>query len=37
MLILANENLPASAITALRALGHDVLWAKESLRGAPTM
>jgi predicted nuclease of predicted toxin-antitoxin system len=35
VLILANENLPASAIAALRAAGHDVLWAKESLRGEP--
>lgn len=35
MMILANENLPGSAIAALRAAGHDVLWAKESLRGEP--
>jgi predicted nuclease of predicted toxin-antitoxin system len=37
MKILANENLPASFIHALRAKGHDVLSAKESMRSEADM
>lgn len=33
MRILANENVPGPVVRTLRELGHDVLWAKESLRG----
>lgn len=33
MRILANENMPASVLLHLRTAGHDVLSAKESLRG----
>jgi hypothetical protein len=32
---LANENIPRSVIAGLRQRGHDVLSAKESLRGRP--
>jgi predicted nuclease of predicted toxin-antitoxin system len=31
----ANENVPGPVVRALRELGHDVLWAKEDLRGEP--
>lgn len=34
MRILADENFPGPVLRALRAQGHDVLSAKESLRGA---
>ncbi len=34
MKLLANENVPASAIHALRDAGHDVLWARTDLPGA---
>ena len=34
MRLLANENMPFSLIAGLRLRGHDVLWAKESMRGA---
>ena len=34
MKLLANENMPASVVEQLRAFGHDVLAAKESMRGA---
>jgi predicted nuclease of predicted toxin-antitoxin system len=34
MKLLANENIPASAILALRDDGHDVLWARTDLPGA---
>lgn len=34
MRFLANENMPSSVIARLRFAGHDVLFAKESLRGA---
>jgi len=33
MRILANENIPASAINALRKNGHDVVWAATDMRG----
>ena len=31
--LLANENVPGDAILALRAMGHDVEWIRESARG----
>ncbi len=34
MRFLANENVPGPVVRGLRELGHDILWAKESLRGA---
>jgi predicted nuclease of predicted toxin-antitoxin system len=34
MRVLANENVPRSAIEALRARGHDVVWARTDLPGA---
>lgn len=34
MHLLTNENTPASVVALLRAHGHDVLSAKESLRGS---
>lgn len=34
MRLLADENLPKLMVDALRALGHDVLWAREDLAGA---
>lgn len=34
MRILANENVPGPVVAALRAAGHDVLWAKETMPGA---
>lgn len=34
MKFLANENFPRSAVEALRAYGHDVLWARSDLTGA---
>jgi len=33
MRMLANENVATTVVEELRRLGHDVLWAKESLRG----
>ena len=33
MRFLTNENMPAAVVLGLRAAGHDVLSAKESLRG----
>jgi predicted nuclease of predicted toxin-antitoxin system len=33
MRVLANENIPGPVVRTLRELGHDVLWAKENLRG----
>jgi len=33
MRFLANENVPGPVVRRLRELGHDVLWAKEDLRG----
>jgi len=35
MRFLANENVPGPVARSLRELGHDVLWAKEDLRGQP--
>jgi len=32
--ILANENFPLHAIVALRAAGHDVVWARTDMPGA---
>ena len=32
-LILADEDVPGPAVTALRACGHDVLWAKKDMPG----
>lgn len=34
MLLIADENFPKPAIDALRAGGHDVLWARTDLSGA---
>lgn len=34
MRFLANENMPCSVVAQLRLRGHDVLAAKESMRGA---
>jgi hypothetical protein len=34
MRILANENLPRPVIAALREVGHDVVWVRESMPGA---
>jgi predicted nuclease of predicted toxin-antitoxin system len=33
--ILANENFPQAAVLALRGAGHDVLWARKEMPGAP--
>lgn len=33
MRLLANENIPMSAVEALRASGHDVLWIREKAPG----
>lgn len=35
MRILANENFPGAAVAALRGAGHDVLWARTEMPGAP--
>ncbi len=35
MLLLANENFPRVAVEALRAAGHDVLWARTDMPGTP--
>jgi predicted nuclease of predicted toxin-antitoxin system len=35
MKVLLNENIPLLAVEALRELGHDVLWARTAMRGAP--
>ena len=35
MRLLANENCPRDLVVALREDGQDVLWARESLAGAP--
>lgn len=35
MHLCANENLPGDCVTALRDAGHDVLWVRESMPGAP--
>jgi len=34
MRILANENFPGPVVRALRARGHDVVWVRETMRGA---
>lgn len=34
MKILANENFPLPAVAALRAEGHDVVWARTDMPGA---
>jgi predicted nuclease of predicted toxin-antitoxin system len=34
MNLLANENFPRSAVEALRAAGHDVVWARTNMTGA---
>lgn len=34
MRLLANENIPLSAVEALRASGHDVLWIREKASGS---
>ena len=34
MNLLANENFPSLAVTALREAGHDVLWARTDMPGA---
>lgn len=34
MQLLANENIPNSAVQALRAVGHDVLWVRSEFPGA---
>jgi len=33
MRLLANENIPLSAVVALQACGHDVLWIREKAPG----
>jgi predicted nuclease of predicted toxin-antitoxin system len=33
MRLLANENFPLLAVTALRTAGHDVLWARSDMPG----
>lgn len=35
MRLCANENMPVDCVAALRAAGHDVLWMRESMPGAP--
>jgi predicted nuclease of predicted toxin-antitoxin system len=35
MRLLANENFPGPAVAALRAVGHDVLWAWTDMAGCP--
>ena len=35
MRILLNENVPLPAVEALRQGGHDVLWARTAMPGAP--
>ena len=35
MKFLLNENVPRAAVDALRGLGHDVLWARAIMPGAP--
>jgi Domain of unknown function (DUF5615) len=35
MRFLADENFPAGAVTALRAAGHDIVWVRETVPGAP--
>ncbi len=35
MRLLANENFPGPAVNALRAAGHDVLWARTDMPGEP--
>lgn len=35
MKFLADENLPGPVVRRLRALGHDVLWVKETMPAAP--
>lgn len=35
MRLCANENLPGDCIGALRASGHDVLWIRDAMPGAP--
>ena len=32
--LLANENIPASAVSELRSRGHDVLWVRSDFPGA---
>jgi len=34
MRLLANENFPLDAVTALRESGHDVAWIREDARGS---
>ena len=34
MRILANENVPRPVVAALREIGHDLVWVRESMRGA---
>jgi len=34
MNLLANENFPRSAVEALRAAGHDVVWVRTDMTGA---
>jgi predicted nuclease of predicted toxin-antitoxin system len=34
MRLLANENVPLDAVTALRENGHDVAWIREDARGS---
>ena len=34
MNLIANENMPGTAVRLLRDHGHDLLWVKESMRGA---
>jgi predicted nuclease of predicted toxin-antitoxin system len=34
MRLLANENLPLDAVTALRENGHDIIWIRDEARGS---
>jgi len=34
MRLLANENIPGDAVTALRAAGHDVAWVRSDAPGS---
>ena len=34
MLLLANENVPGDAVSALRLKGHDVAWIREDAPGS---
>jgi hypothetical protein len=35
MRFLANENVPLDAVSALREIGHDVIWVRVDAPGSP--